>query len=395
MALNFGLKASESMPASSLKIDDVLRAACDLKASDVHVKAGNYPHARVDGDLRPLSGFPKLTPDDTLALANSIMTTLQRERFKTHSDLDMAYSVLGVGRFRVNIFQQRGSAGMVFRVIPVNIRDLDALHLPKVVYRISEERRGLVLVTGTTGSGKSTTLAAIIDFINSTRSENIITIEDPLEFLHRDKLGFLVQREVEVDTTSFSKALRAALRQDPDVILVREMRDTETIETALIAAATGHMVYSTLHTTDAAETIHRVVASFPPQHQKHIRLQLASTLRAIISQRLVKKSDGVGRVPAVEILVATEYIRECIANPEKTRLIPEAIANGTSQYGMQTFDQSLHDLYSAGLISLEEALLQASKPDDLRLRIAGIRSSSDVGREQPSQTIVIDRFSTR
>ncbi|HLW79619.1 MAG TPA: PilT/PilU family type 4a pilus ATPase, partial [Terriglobia bacterium] len=240
---------------------------------------------------------------------------------------------------------------------------------------------GLVLVTGTAGSGKSTTLAAMIDRINSTREELIITIEDPLEFLHADKKGFLIQREVDVDTTSFGAALRAALRQDPDVILVGEMRDLETIETALVAAETGHMVYSTVHTLDAAETIHRIIAGFPPAEQEQIRLQLSSTLKAVVSQRLVKKSDGVGRVPAVEVLVNTEYIRDCIRHPEKTRLIPDAIAAGMSEYGMQTFDQSLYDLYAAGMVTLEEALHEASRPDELRLRVAGIRSASDATRD--------------
>src|SRR5208282_3075848 len=236
------------------------------------------------------------------------------------------------------------------------------LMLPKVCERICEEQRGLILVTGTTGSGKSTSLAAMIDRINSQRSDHIITIEDPIEFLHRDKKGFVNQREVEVDTASFSTALRAALRQDPDVILAGE---------------TGHLVLSTLHTLDATETIQRIIAVFPPPEQKQIRLQLASTLKAIVSQRLVRKSDGLGRAPAVEVMIATSYIRDCIIHPDKTRLIRHAIAAGTSQYGMQTFDQSLFDLFSRNLITLEEALMRASNPDDFRLRVQGIRSSSD------------------
>jgi twitching motility protein PilT len=253
-----------------------------------------------------------------------------------------------------------------------------------------------VLVTGTTGSGKSTTLAAMIDRINSQRSEHIITIEDPIEFLHRDKKGFVNQREVEVDTANFSTALRAALRQDPDVILVGEMRDLETISTALLAAETGHLVLSTLHTLDATETIQRIIAVFPPPEQKQIRLQLAATLKSVISQRLVRRADDKGRVPAVEVMVATAYIRDCVINPDKTRLIHDAIAAGTSQYGMQTFDQSLYDLFSRQLITYEEALIRASNPDEFKLRVQGIRSASDTAREEMERTVTeFERFGRR
>jgi twitching motility protein PilT len=294
----------------------------------------------------------------------------------------MAYGVAGLGRFRVNVFQQRGNVGCVLRVIPTKIRALDELYMPKIIEQICEEARGLVLVTGITGSGKSTTLAAMLDRINSTRPEHIITIEDPIEFLHRDKKGFVNQREVEVDTSSFSAALRASLRQDPDVILVGEMRDLETIGTALHAAETGHMVFSTLHTLDAVETINRIISVFPPPEQKQIRIQLAATLKAVISQRLVKRSDGTGRVPAIEVLIATAYIRECIMVPEKTRSIHEALAAGVSQYGMQTFDQSLYDLYTQNLINYETALENATNPDDFKLRCSGIGSGTDTAREQ-------------
>jgi twitching motility protein PilT len=317
-----------------------------------------------------------------LSMAFSMMTNRQKQKFKETAELDMAYGVAGLGRFRVNVFQQRGNVGMVLRVIPTKIRTIEELELPRILTQICEETRGLVLTTGTTGSGKSTTLAAMVDRINSLRAEHVITIEDPIEYLHRDKKGFINQREVEVDTSSFSTALRAALRQDPDVVLVGEMRDLETISTALLAAETGHLVLSTLHTLDATETIQRIIAVFPPPEQKQIRLQLASTLKAVISQRLVRRGDGQGRVPAVEVMVATNYIRDCIINPDKTRLIREAIAAGTSQYGMQTFDQSLFDLFSRNLITLEEALLRASNPDDFRLRVQGIRSSSDSAREE-------------
>ena len=363
-------------------IDDLLRIAMERKASDLHLKVGNYPYLRVDGELVPLSDQPRVSAEDMLNMAFSMMSNRQKQKFKEAAELDMAYGVAGLGRFRVNVFQQRGNVGVVLRVIPTKIRALDELYLPKIIEQICEESRGLCLVTGVTGSGKSTTLAAMIDRINSVRPEHIITIEDPIEFLHRDKKGFVNQREVEVDTASFGAALRASLRQDPDTILVGEMRDLETIGTALHAAETGHLVFSTLHTLDAVETINRIISVFPPPEQKQIRLQMAAVLKAVISQRLVRKADGTGRVPAVEVLIATEYIRECIITPEKTRLIHEALQAGTSQYGMQTFDQSLYDLYQQGLITYETALENASKPDDFKLRIQGIGSTSDGAREQ-------------
>jgi twitching motility protein PilT len=366
----------------AISIDDLLRRAVEQRASDLHLKVGNHPYLRVDGLLNAITDVPRITPEEMLSMAFSMMTNRQKQKFKETAELDMAYGVAGLGRFRVNVFQQRGNVGMVLRVIPTKIRTLEELELPRVLATVCEEQRGLVLCTGTTGSGKSTTLAAMIDRINSLRPEHIITIEDPIEYLHRDKKGFINQREVEVDTSSFSTALRAALRQDPDVILVGEMRDLETISTALLAAETGHLVLSTLHTLDATETIQRIIAVFPPPEQKQIRLQLASTLKAVISQRLVRKSDGAGRVPACEVMIATGYIRDCIMNPDKTRMIRDAIAAGTSQYGMQTFDQSLFDLYSRNLITLEEAILRASNPDDFRLRVQGIRSSADSAREE-------------
>jgi len=370
-----------------MQIDDLLRIAVERKASDLHLKVGNYPYLRVDGELIPLADLKRVTPEDMLNMAFSMMSNRQKQKFKESAELDMAYGVAGLGRFRVNVFQQRGNVGLVLRVVPTKIRTLEELNLPRVISRICEERRGLVLVTGTTGSGKSTTLAAMIDRINSQRTDHVITIEDPIEFLHRDKKGFVNQREVEVDTHNFSVALRAALRQDPDVILVGEMRDLETIGTALLAAETGHLVFSTLHTLDATETIQRIIAVFPPPEQKQIRLQLASTLKAVISQRLVRKSDEIGRVPAVEVLIATAFVRDCIVNPEKTRLIRDTISAGTSQYGMQTFDQSLYDLFSQNLITYEEALRSASNPDDFKLRIQGIRSTADVAREEMQAAI--------
>jgi len=271
---------------------------------------------------------------------------------------------------------------MVLRVIPVKILSIRELMLPIVLEKIAEERRGLILCTGTTGSGKSTTLAAMIDYINAHRTEHIMTVEDPIEFLHRDKKSIVNQREIEVDTKSFSQALRSALRQDPDVILVGEMRDYETIETALTAAETGHLVLSTLHTMDATETINRIISVFPPHQQKQIRLQLAAVLKAVVSLRLLPRADGLGRVPAAEVLISTAYIRDCIENKEKTKLIKDAIAQGTSQYGMQTFDQSLYMLYKNGLITLDEALRRASNPDEFRLKLQGIQSTSDMSREE-------------
>jgi twitching motility protein PilT len=381
--------------ADNLNIDTLLRTACENKASDLHLKVGNYPYVRVDGELRALTQYSRISSEDMLNMAFSIMTNRQKQKFKENTELDMAYGVAGLGRFRVNVFQQRGNVGMVLRVIPTKIRTFEELYLPRVMDKVCGEARGLVLVTGTTGSGKSTTLAAMVDRINSTRTDHIVTIEDPIEFLHRDKKGFVNQREVEVDTPSFAIALRAALRQDPDVILVGEMRDLETIQTALLAAETGHLVFSTLHTTDATETVQRIIAVFPPPEQKQIRMQMASTLKAVVSQRLVRKADGIGRVPAVEVLVTTEYIRDCIVNPDKTRLIHDAIAAGVSQYAMQTFDQSLYDLYSQGLITLEEALLNSSNPDEFKLRIAGIRTTTDAAREEMERASQVDRFAKK
>ena len=380
----------------AINVDDLLRRAVESRASDLHLKVGNHPYLRVDGLLNPISDVPRITPEEMLSMAFSMMTNRQKQKFKETAELDMAYGVAGLGRFRVNVFQQRGNVGMVLRVIPTKIRTIEELELPRILTQICEEQRGLVLTTGTTGSGKSTTLAAMIDRINSLRAEHIITIEDPIVYLHRDKKGLINQREVEVDTSSFSTALRAALRQDPDVVLVGEMRDLETISTALLAAETGHLVFSTLHTLDATETIQRIIAVFPPPEQKQIRLQLAGTLKAVISQRLVRKSDGQGRVPAVEVMVSTGFIRDCIINPDKTRQIRDAIAAGTSQYGMQTFDQSIFELYSRNLITLEEALMRASNPDDFRLRVQGIRSSADSAREEMERAMTeFDRIGPR
>jgi len=365
-----------------MHINDILKVAVERKASDVHLKVGAHPVLRMDGRLQVMTEFKRLMQEDTIAMAFSMMSSRQKERFKHQLETDIAYSVPGLGRFRCNIFQQRGSVGIVLRLIPSRIQTFKELMLPPVLEKICEEQRGLVLVTGTTGSGKSTSLASMIDYINTRRIEHVMTIEDPIEFLHRDKKSIINQREVDVDTKQFSVALRSALRQDPDVILVGEMRDYETIETALLAAETGHLVLSTLHTLDATETVNRVISVFPPHQQKQIRLQLASVLKAIVSMRLLPRADGLGRVPAVEILIATSYIRDCVENKEKTKLIRDAITQGTSQYGMQTFDQSLYLLYKNGLITLEEALRRATNPDEFKLKIQGIQSTSDMSREE-------------
>jgi twitching motility protein PilT len=320
-------------------------------------------------------------------MAFSIMSNRQKQKLKEFSEVDIAYSVSGLGRFRANIFQQRGSVSIVLRVIPDQTKNSGSLGLPPVLDKICEERRGLILVTGATGSGKSTTLAAMIDRINSTRSGHIVTIEDPIEFLHRDKKAFVTQREVDVDTRSFAEALRGALRQDPDVILVGEMRDMETIETALTAAETGHLVLSTLHTLDATETITRIVSSFPSHQQKSVRIQLAGIVKAVISMRLVRAAKGSGRVPAVEVMVSTGLIRDYIINEEKTSMIREAIANGASQYQMQTFDQSLFALLQSHRISFEEACHNATNPDEFKMRVSGILSTEQaIGDEGIGKT---------
>ena len=370
-----------------MNINDLLKIAVERKASDLHLKVGSHPVIRVDGELLPLVELKRLMQEDTIAMAFSIMNARQKQLFKEEFEIDIAYSVPGLGRFRCNIFQQRGTVGLVLRVIPARILSVRELMLPPVLERICDESRGLVLCTGTTGSGKSTTLAAMIDYINALRTDHIITIEDPIEFLHRDKKAIVNQREIAADTRDFSKALRSALRQDPDVILVGEMRDYETIETALLAAETGHLVFSTLHTLDATETINRIIAVFPPHHQKQIRIQLGQVLRAVISLRLMPRADGMGRVPAVEVLRVTPYIRECIENKDKTKYIREQIALGTSQYGMQTFDQSLFSLYKAGLITLEEALKRATNPDEFKLKIQGVQFTADVSREEMEGTL--------
>lgn len=367
------------------RIDDLLRMTISFGASDLHLRAGSTPVIRVNGELRPLAGVQKLNQEETLEMAFSMMSNRQKQHFKEVFEVDIGYGVPGLGRFRVNIFQQRNSIGIVARVISDTVKTFNDLGLPPVLNSISEVMRGLILVTGTTGSGKSTTLSAMVDHINETRNCHIVTIEDPIEFLHKDKQSFITQREVDVDTRSFAEALRGSLRQDPDVILVGEMRDLETIETALVAAETGHLVLSTLHTLDAQETLTRIISAFPPFQQKAIRIQLAGLLKAVVSQRLMKSADNSTRVPAVEVLISTPLIRDYILHEEKTNSIRDAIAAGTSQYGMQTFDQSLFYLYQSGLVSLDEALRGSTNPDEFRLRLAGIQNTSALAKEEMEQ----------
>ncbi|OQX55193.1 MAG: type IV pili twitching motility protein PilT [Candidatus Aminicenantes bacterium 4484_214] len=370
-----------------MDIDELLKIAIEADASDLHLKAGNYPIIRIHGRLKPLTSFSRLTVKDTLEMADQITSDHQKEELRKNLDLDLAYSLPGFGRFRGSIYHQRGSIAIVLRIIPLEVKTISELNLPPVLEKISMEQRGLVLVTGTTGSGKTTTLAAMIDHVNSNRIENIITIEDPIEYLHRDKKSTISQREVGVDVVDFERGLRASLREDPDVILVGEMRDRETIETALLAAETGHLVLSTLHTLDAPETINRIVSVFAPHHQRQVRLQLASILKAVISMRLIPTKDGKGRVPAVEVMVNTSYIADCIQDREKTSLIRDAIAQGVSQYGMQTFDQSVYQLYKEGFISYEQGLRYSSSPDNFKLRVMGIRSTLDVALEDMERSM--------
>jgi len=360
-----------------MELNDILKIAVKVNASDIHIKAGLVPTFRIDGSLVPLNNAPKVSPEQVSAMTQSMMNAQQKLRFQEFNEVDLAYGVPGLGRFRVNVFQQRGTTGVVLRVIPYLVKSVEELLLPATLRKLSMNERGLILVTGATGSGKSTTLAAMVDNINENRACHIVTIEEPIEYLIKDKKSIVNQREVGVDTVGFHFALRAALRQDPDVILVGEMRDAETMETALSAAETGHLVFSTLHTMDASETINRIVSVFPPYQHKQIRLQLASVIKAIISQRLVPKKSGEGRVPAIEVLINNARIKEMIENPDRTREITQAIADSHISYEMQTFDQSLMQLLTKDLISYEEALRQSSNPHDFALRFSGISSGNN------------------
>ncbi|MGH2980668.1 MAG: type IV pilus twitching motility protein PilT [Solirubrobacterales bacterium] len=351
------------------EIDIALRETVELGGSDLHVKVGSPPMARVHGELRPLDGYESLSSEDTeKALEEILKDPRAHSEFKEVGEADFAHAIRGLSRFRVNAFRQRGSVSIACRAIPFQVKTVDELHLPEVITRLAEDPRGIILLTGTTGSGKSTTLAAMIDHINSTRRRHIVTLEDPIEYLHRDKESIINQREVGNDTASFNRALRRVLRQDPDVILIGEMRDEESVRTALSAAETGHLVLSTLHTLDATETINRIIDFFPPHHQHQARVMLASTLRAAISQRLVPRADGEGRIAAAEIMVSTGRIQDLILNPAETGKIGDVIAEG-SFYGMQTFDQALMGYVMEGVLSEEVAREFATSPHDFKMML--------------------------
>ena len=359
-----------------MNIRDVLEKMIAARASDLHLKAGTPPVVRVDGVLYTLDE-PAPPAQELRDSVDQLLNDEQRLFFSTHSEIDFAFGVSGLARFRANIFMQRGTPAMALRHVPVEVPSLEDLCLPAVVRELAFAPRGLILVTGRTGSGKSTTLAAMIDAINRVTTRNIITVEDPIEFLHRDRQSFIHQREVGLDTKSFHDGLKYVLRQDPDIILVGEIRDLETMSTALMAADTGHLVMSTLHTTDVVQTLQRIVSFYPPHQHDELRLSIASNLKAVISQRLIARRDGAGRVPAVEIMVSTPTVKDYILNPEKTPLLHSVIAEGMSQYGTQTFDQSVMQLLRDGLISEEEALKSASNPNELSLKLKGIDSASD------------------
>src|SRR5437899_262531 len=360
------------MPASrasrpGLDLNDLLRYVMEQRASDLHIKVGSPPFIRIVGHLQP-SRFDVVNAADTERMAFAILPKDRADEFVHGSEADCAHSLAGVGRFRVNVFRQRGAVGLVFRRVLPGTPSFEALGLPPVVRRLAEEPRGMVLVTGPTGSGKTTSIAAMIDHINESRAVNVVTIEDPIEVLHPDKKSIVNQREIGTDTEDYAQAMKRVLRQDPDVIFIGEMRDPETVWAALSAAETGHLVLSTLHTTDATETVNRIVDFFPPFQQKQLRLTLASSLRGVVSQRLLERADGKGRVPATEVLVMTGRIFERIIDPESNEAIEEIIAEG-EYYGMQTFDQSLFNLYKNGLVSLRDAMAVASHPHDFRLAL--------------------------
>ena len=362
-----------------MELNDILGVALRGGASDIHIKAGLPPMFRVDGTLVPLKDAPRLPPEEVQRMAFSIMNTSQKEAFKADYEIDLAYGVPGLGRFRVNVFQQRGTMGIVLRVIPIKVLTLAQLNLPKILEKIAMENRGLVLVTGTTGSGKSTTLAAMIDHINTYRTCHIITIEDPIEFLIRDKRSIINQREVGVDTKTFSRALRSAMREDPDVVLVGEMRDLETIDAAITAAETGHLVFGTLHTTGAAKTIDRVVNAFPSNQQEQIRIQLSTVMQAVISQLLIPRIDKPGRVAIFEIMVNTPSIAALIRD-NKTFRIQSDIQTG-AKYGMVTLDSFLVDKYLAGMISREEVVTKAQDPVTIQAKLQELELAAAVGAD--------------
>lgn len=360
---------------SGVDVTGVLREVIDKRASDLHIKAGIEPVMRIDGALQK-TDLPPMTPDDVAAFAAGIMPERAASEFTSTGEADFAYSAEGLGRFRCNVYRQRGAIGIAIRRVTPPAASFESLGLPPVMESIAQEPRGLILVTGMTGSGKSTTTAAILDYINRTRAVHIMTIEDPIEIVHSDKKAIVNQREVGIDTADFRQALKRVMRQDPDVIFIGEIRDDETAKAALAAAETGHLVISTLHTIDAQGTVNRIIEFFPPHQQKEIRIALAGSLRAVLSQRLLPKADGTGRAPAIEVLVMNGRIFDLIVNPEQTHLIHDIIAE-SGFYGMQTFDQSLLASFRDGLIDLKDAMEASSRPHDfeLMLRQAGLLES--------------------
>ncbi len=364
----------------------VLQQMIQHNASDLHLKVGRPPTLRVDGHMVSLD-LPALKQEDLRSLAEQIMAPKNIKEFSEQKESDFALAVPGIGRFRVNAYQQRGTIAYALRTVPFQAKTISELNLPDAVERISLTPRGLILVTGITGSGKSTALASMLHYINQNRHANIITIEDPIEFLHRDIKSSINQREVGTDTNSFAQALRRVLRQDPDIILVGEIRDVDTLDTALKASETGHLVFSTLHTTDATQTINRILSFYPPHQQTEVRYMLSTALRAIISLRLVRRADKKGRVPAAEILVNTEAVRDQMRDTSKTMNIPQLIREGGVPYGMQSFDQSLMNWYQKGVISYDDALFAATNPAEFSLRIQGISASSDTSWDQVKQEV--------
>ena len=357
---------------------ELLNLMTAKRASDLHIKVGRAPMFRTDGRLTPMDGNP-ITEEESEQIAFNFMGPRQRERFSTTNEIDLAYSPSGTIRYRINVFRQKGTVELVIRMIPKDIPTLDDLNLPPVIKKLAAEPRGLILLTGTVGSGKSTTIASMIQYMNSQFPYHIVTIEDPIEFLHSDNKSSVSQRELGIDTDAYNVALKYVLRQDPDVIFVGEMRDYDTVSAAISASETGHLVLSTLHTIDAIQTIDRLVDFFPAMQQAQVRTQLAAVLTGIMSMRLIEKADGVGRVPAIEIMLGTQTVKSLIRE-NKISHLKTVIQQGTAQYGMQTFDQSLADLYRKGLISLDRALAEATSPNDLKLSLSGIISSADSAR---------------
>jgi twitching motility protein PilT len=366
------------MQAKMYDVDAALRHLIQLEGSDLHLKVPSPPLVRIHGELSPVEGAERMTPADTEAVLRYMLDDQGKlEEFEEENEVDFAYSIEGLARFRVNAFQQRGSISLALRAIPYTIRSIDDLRLPPVIRTLAEEERGIILLTGTTGSGKSTTLAAMIEHINSTKARHIVTIEDPIEYLHRDKRSVINQREVGLDTASFRRALRRVLRQDPDVILIGEMRDEETVQTALSAAETGHLVLSTVHTVDASESVNRMLDFFPPHQHQQARSMIAGTLKGVVSQRLIPSADGSGRVAVCEVLRMTGRVRDMIMDPLQTGRLHEVVQEG-EYYGMQTFDQALLGHLQAGRITMDEALRAATHPHDFKLLVAseGRRSTS-------------------